>query len=277
VRENIRPRDARASWISGPACLALATMLSCRPAVEPPLVRIEATEYGYIVPRSLPEGLLHFRLVNRGQDIHEALIVRFSDSAGSAAAYVDSVRADVDFPAFAMDLGGAGLTGSGDSSEVWLTLSRGRYALVCWKGDHLRRGMAHDLEVVAAAPANVASPREDVVVTLADYAFRLSTSLTAGSHLIRVENRGQQPHEVDMFRLLPGHAVQDYIAWSEAGEIGQPPAEPIGGVGDLVPGRQLWFPIVFRPGRYFMICHVPDAQDGRPHYAHGMIYSFAIP
>ncbi|MEP7325142.1 MAG: hypothetical protein ABI836_04265 [Gemmatimonadota bacterium] len=62
-------------------------------------------DYGYDMPARFPAGLIHLRLVNRGPDIHEAMVIRFN-AAGSAAGYVDSVRADVDFPAFAEDMVG---------------------------------------------------------------------------------------------------------------------------------------------------------------------------
>ena len=30
----------------------------------------------------------------------------------------------------------------------------------------------------------------------------------------------------------------------------------------------------FTPGEYAMVCFVPDAGDGRPHTAHGMVREF---
>ena len=47
-----------------------------------------------------------------------------------------------DFPSNAENVGGAALTLPHDSSGVWLRLVPGHYAVRCWKGDHLSRGMA---------------------------------------------------------------------------------------------------------------------------------------
>lgn len=124
-----------------------------RDAPDAPLIRITSHDFGYDMPARIPAGLIHLRLINQGPDIHEAMVIHFND-AGSAAGYVDSVRADVDFPAFAEDLGGTGLTPPGDSNDAFLRLAPGRYAIVCWKGDHLRRGMARDF-VVGGTPPEV--------------------------------------------------------------------------------------------------------------------------
>lgn len=242
-------------------------------------MRIAAHDYGYDMPARMPAGLVHLRLVNQGPDIHEAMVIRFS-GAGSAAGYVDSVRANVDFPAFAEDMGGAGLAATGDSTEVYMQLAPGHYAIVCWKGDHLSRGMARDFVVEADSAGTGAdirrAPDADLTILMTEYGYQLSGPVSAGRHLIRVENRGSQPHEADLVRLAPGKTPSDYIAWLDAGEPGPPPAEVAGGVGDFIAGRTVWMAVTLTPGRYFIICQVPDAGDGKPHYDHGMIREFEV-
>jgi hypothetical protein len=80
--------------------LALVCLPGCRqPAMAVPDLRITSDEYGYHMPDSVPAGLVHITLRNAGRDIHEALLVQFTDTIGTAAAYADSVRAHVDFRA----------------------------------------------------------------------------------------------------------------------------------------------------------------------------------
>lgn len=264
---------------------ALVTGTGCRGAVgdastpDAPLFRVETRDHAFHAPGRAPAGLVRVRLVNRGAAWHEALIVRLEGEARRAATYVDSVRAGADFPGFATDLGGPGLTVPGDSTDLLVRLVPGRYALVCWFGDHVKLGMVHDFEVVPdpqGAPA-AAEPAADVVVTMSDYAFRLSRPVTAGRHVMRVENRGPQPHELDFFRLLPGRTARDYLAWSAGGRKGPPPGLPIGGTLDFLPGHRVWLPVAFEPGRHFAVCHVPDAKDGRPHHDRGMVLEFDVP
>jgi uncharacterized cupredoxin-like copper-binding protein len=263
--------------------ILVLAIAACRRQTEPdlPLMRIVSHDYGYEMPARMPAGLVHVRLVNQGPDIHEAMVIRFT-GAGSAAGYVDSVRADVDFPAFGEDMGGAGLAAPGDSTDVYLHLAPGRYAIVCWKGDHLSRGMARDFVVVAdsttagAGRGPAPDPHADLSIIMTEYSYQLSGPVSAGRHLIRVENRGAQPHEADLIRLGPGKTPHDYIAWLDGGEQGLPPAEVAGGVGDFVAGRTVWMDVTLPPGHYFIICQVPDAGDGKPHYDHGMIREFEV-
>jgi hypothetical protein len=119
-------------------------------------------------------------------------------------------------------------------------------------------------------------PHADLSIIMTEYSYQLSGPVSAGRHLIRVENRGAQPHEADLIRLGPGKTPHDYIAWLDGGEQGLPPAEVAGGVGDFVAGRTVV------DGRHpaarplFHYLPVPDAGDGKPHYDHGMIREFEV-
>ena len=70
--------------------------------------------------------------------------------------------------------------------------------------------------------------------------------------------------------------MQDYLAWLKGGEVGQPPVDPIGGLGDLAPGREIWLALALPPGRYFILCQVPASGYGRPHYEHDMVLEFTV-
>jgi hypothetical protein len=159
---------------------------------------------------------------------------------------------------------------------VWIELTPGHYAVVCWKGDHLRRGMAHDLEVTAATGAITKPPVASAEISLREYAFLPSTVLRAGRQVLRIRNEGKEPHEADIFRLTDSTSVDDYLTWLRGGEVGPPPVDPVGGLGDLAPGRELWLAIDLTPGRYFLLCQVPASGDRRPHYEHGMVLEFTV-
>ncbi|HVX31225.1 MAG TPA: hypothetical protein VHA53_12160 [Nitrolancea sp.] len=228
------------------------------------------------MPDSVSAGVVHITLRNAGRDVHEALLVRFTDSTGTAAAYADSVRAHVDFPSNARDVGGPGLTLPGESSGVWLRLAPGRYAIVCWKGDHLVRGMVHELRVVETGRPSADPPPATYQLTLQDFAFMLDRPFTAGRHVLHVRNAGRETHEADIFRATADAGLAEYIAWAEAGKHGLPPIAPVAGFGDLHPGEEAWVELPLTPGRYFIVCQVPAAADERPHYKHGMFTEFQI-
>ncbi|MGH7618411.1 MAG: sulfocyanin-like copper-binding protein [Gemmatimonadaceae bacterium] len=259
------------------ACLVAAGVSSCRErATAASELRITSTEYGYSMPDSVPAGLVHVILRNAGQDIHEAVLVKFTDATLTAAAYADSVRAHVDFPTNAEDVGGAALTMPGDSSGVWLPLSPGHYAVVCWKGDHLSRGMVHDLWVVPSNAVATVPPKATRQLTLSEFAFSFDTTLVAGTHMLHVRNAGTEPHEADIFRATPTVGLREYVAWLDAGERGMAPAAPVAAFGDLFPGKEAWVELHLTPGRYFILCRVPAKSDGKPHSKHGMSTEFVI-
>ena len=41
-------------------------------------------------------------------------------------------------------------------------------------------------------------------------------------------------------------------------------------------GERVHFTGEFEPGRYGLICFVPDAETGRPHFLHGMTTEFTV-
>ncbi len=265
------------------AASLLISATSCReaPTPEGPVVRLVSHEFSLEVPTSLPAGLVHLRLINEGQDIHEALITRMTSDAGTADRYVEQWKAGNSWPEFAADVGGTALTAPGDSSDVWMRLSPGRYAVICTKGDHVHRGMAADLVVRAQPGAQVdtSTPGADLELALLDYAYTFPGTVTAGAHRIHIVNRGTEPHEMDIYRLELGQTLDDLIRWTKGDEAGAPPLALAGGGGDLLPGGEEWIAVNLRPGRYVMLCTIPQGKrdDGTPHHALGMIRYFTVP
>jgi uncharacterized cupredoxin-like copper-binding protein len=44
----------------------------------------------------------------------------------------------------------------------------------------------------------------------------------------------------------------------------------------LEPGMSGYFTADFAPGNYALICFVPDAKDGKPHFTHGMMQQITV-
>src|SRR5712691_3280239 len=141
-------------------------------------------------------------------------------------------------------VGGSNAVTRGDTAIATQMLEPGSYLFVCWIPSldgvpHVMKGMMHPLVVTAgAAPAPAAAqPAADVTIRLTDYDFQLSQPLTAGKHVVRVENTGAQAHEIVIAALTPGKTLQDFIAWEEGGEKGPlPTGRWLGGVGTLDAG-----------------------------------------
>ena len=273
--------------------LALASMAcaaACgRPAPRaagPSLITILATEYAFGVPDTIPAGLTTFRLVNQGKELHHANLVRLGEGktvADFQAGLAATMKNHTPPPTWMGFAGGPNAVTLGDTGVTTQKLEPGSYVVVCWIPSldgvpHVIKGMLRPLLVTpgAAAPA-VAEPATDVTIKLTDYDFQLSHPLTAGKHVVRVENTGAQAHEIVIAALSAGKTLQDFIAWEAGGEKGPlPTGEWLGGVTTLDVGGHSQFAATFAPGSYLLLCFWPDAKDGKPHIMHGMAKQITV-
>jgi hypothetical protein len=272
----------RTLYVSGSLALGLAACARHTPSPGPRVVTIIATDYAFDALDTIPAGLTTFKMLNRGGEWHQAVVMGASaktwDEVRTAMMAPGPIAPWLSFPA------GPGVAVGGDSSNATARLEPGNYFIVCFLPSpdgvtHVMKGMVRRL-VVAPAPltasAPPAEPHADVVVTLSDYAFALSTPLTAGTHTIRVENAGPQLHELGIERLAPGATVADVRRWMTGGMKGTPPTRPVGGFVGPDVGKKGWFTVTLAPGKYLLGCYVPDAKDGQPHVAHGMVQEITV-
>lgn len=241
----------------------------------PHQMTINATEYKFEAPDQVPAGLMTVHLVDNGSELHHVAFVKLND--GKTMADVEQLfKNPGPMPSWAVDHGGVNAPhpGGGMATTTQM-LEPGNYALLCFIPDangvpHFAKGMVRPLTVVPDSGASAAAPAADITLTLNDYSFTTSKPITSGSHTIKVENNASQSHEVQLFRLAPGKKASDVTAWVEK-PIGPPPGEPIGGVPAIAHGETAYVSADFTPGDYALICFLPGAKDGKPHFTHGMI------
>lgn len=262
VTRHSRPRDA-------------APVPTAAPAVRS--VDVVASNYAFDAPDSLVAGPTTFRLANHGPELHHLVIVPLPDGKGLG----DLMReADGDhLPAWAAPIGGPNAVDPGSHGETTVELAPGRYAMVCVIPApdgmmHVKKGMGHEF-IVTPAAANSAFPVADLSMKLLDFDFTLSGPLSAGHHLLAVENGASQAHELVVFKLAPGKHMPDFLAWFQKPQ-GPPPASAVGGASPLAPGRRNVVALDLTPGTYGFICFLPDRGDGQPHFVHGMMKEVVI-
>jgi hypothetical protein len=245
-----------------------------------PVVRVVATDYRLTLPTSLHAGLTTFRLVNQGRELHQLYLARLAGEK-SAADLVKAMKAGGPPPSWATDVGGPnGVNPGGTAPDVTVRLTPGHYAALCIipSADgmpHVMKGMYADVAVMPGPQQASLPSSPDVTVTLQDYGYSTSAPLTAGYHRLLVRNDGKQSHELELARLAPGKSPADIPAWIETMK-GPPPANFLGGVSPLAPGQENELSLTLTPGHYVMLCFIPDAKDGKPHTAHGMIHDFVV-
>jgi len=250
------------------------------PRAVPATVTVTSKDYAFEAPASVPAGAITMRLVNHGKELHQAQLIKFEDGK-TVKDFREALKHPGPPPKWVKFMGGPNGVAPGQETSATAVLTPGNYAYVCFIPSpdgviHAAKGMIQPFEVTGALPASAELPAGDVTIKLVDYDFQPSPTLTSGRHTITVENVGIQPHELVLLKLAPGKKVEEFASWAETGMKGPPPAEPLGGVTMLENGGSGSFTADLSAGDYGLICFVPDAKDGKPHLAHGMMKTITV-
>lgn len=244
-------------------------------------VTIRAKDFSFTAPAEITGGTVTFHFFNDGPDIHHVQLIRLADGK-TVAELLQAMKAPGPLPAWATVSGGPNAVDPGHEITATIDVPPGDYALVCFVDTpdhvpHLFKGMAQPLKVLppAAGTSPAAAQPADLTITLSDFKFDLSDSITAGTKSIDVVVGPGQPHELVIFRLLPGKTMDDFMAWG-ASYKGPLPASVVGGTTAAAPGTPQRVTVDFTPGQYILICFVPDATDGKPHMVKGMVRTFTV-
>ncbi|MGD8361247.1 MAG: hypothetical protein PVJ04_07425 [Gemmatimonadota bacterium] len=250
-------------------------------------VVIRTRDYQFEAPAVVRSGPTHIELINEGPDFHHVWLVRLLDGKTVEDLKAFLAGGDAALPDWAVDEGGPNTPDRpGEETSVYMDLKPGNYAMMCVIPaavdglPHIAHGMIQGLEVVESASPDdpAAFPKPDMTMTLDDYSFGLSKLITPGEHTIRVVNDANQAHEVVVVKLAEGKTAQDFVQWvgTVPREKGNEPGEILGGVTGISKGEFNIFTMDFEPGRYALLCFVPDAGDGMPHFMHGMVQEFTV-
>jgi len=251
-------------------------------ASAPPEYTIVASDFSYEAPDTIPGGFVTLKLVNNGKTYHHVQLVRLLDGKTYADLMegLKHMQPGMAPPPWIEDIAGPNTPEPGGQSRLVRELVPGDYAILCFVDTpdhvpHVMKGMARQLTVIAPTGDPAPAPTADVTVQMSDYAWSVSTPLTAGRHVLRMENLAQQSHEMFVVKLDEGKTKDDFMKWGMTFD-GPPPGKAFGGISGQKPGDVSYLPIELIPGNYLMVCFLPDAKDGKPHLAHGMIQEFTI-
>lgn len=241
--------------------------------VAPNMVHVTAKEYAFQAPDTLPSGVTTFHLMNEGKEVHHVVLIKMSLADVQKANMAGPPPPDL------VVIGGPNAAPPGGTAEATVDLAPGLYTMVCFVPaadgkPHVTKGMARELTVTQGT-STAAMPVADITVKLSDYAFDITGPLTAGHHVIRVEDAGPQMHELVFVKLEPGKTVQQMAAWLEK-RAGPPPGALINGASPMTAGVANTTTVDLTAGDYGLICFVPDSKDGKPHIAHGMVKQITV-
>lgn len=278
---RLSPTRYIASVVTGAGmATVLLGMSGPRRTVTLPTVRIVAVDYGFELPAEVPSGAMRLQLVNQGRELHHAQLVRLTQ--GKTLADLAALRPDAPPPSWMVPVGGPGAVGPGDSSSVVQALPAGNYAVFCFipsasdHQQHMMKGMVAGFRVTERTGPQPQLPKADLTVRMLDFGYAPSAPITAGKRVIRVINDGPQLHEMVLALLQPGKTAADLLAWNPEVATEPPPARFVGGTVALAPSGESLVEADLAPGNYVLICYIPDAKDGKPHVAHGMVLPFTV-
>jgi hypothetical protein len=245
------------------------------------LVTVTAHDFALQMPDSIPAGLTTFRLLNDGKQSHHMEVVRLDSGKSGTEALSALIAAGRGVrPSWMHFVGGPNEMSPGSASNATLVLEPGGYLAFCEipgpdPKPHFTKGMVKAFTVTAPA-RDAALPPTDLTITMSEYSFSFSHAIASGHHVIAVKNSGSQPHMLVIHREAPGEGVREFLAWGEDPKGKPQPGKGWGGVTTIAPGATVVFEEDFPPGRYFLICFTPDARDGKPHFAHGMLKEIEV-
>lgn len=229
------PAKPAASTSSSPAASGQpAASLSAGPVVGNPF-SVQATEYSFSAPDSLPGGLTTIRLTDTGKEPHEVQLFRLN--SGVTTDQFQTALKNPN-PAEVLKLttadGGVAAVDPGGTAESVMDLLPGQYYLVCFLPDangipHLVHGMVKPLTVnqPAASASAVASPQAGATVTLKDFSFDMPATLPAGTTIVKVTNDGPQTHQMEVAKVAPGKTAQEVASFFANQPSGPPPSAAV--------------------------------------------------
>lgn len=266
-------------------------------APQIPEVALTARDYNFVIPDTVPGGLVRFHFVNEGQENHHAQFIKLNE--GVSRAQFDSVfgavmeavptEGEVAFMRLldiATMAGGPSVVAPGGSMDVTLELAAGEYVLACFVPSpdgvpHIAKGMRRWLTVTSPPAESPEPPVVAGVVDMADFAFATMPSIDSGRVTLEVTNSGQEPHEMTVVRL-EGVTLEQVLPMLAGPPPSEPPAGPppfrfMGGLQGIMPGARGWVTLDLPPGDYALVCFIPSpANGGQPHVALGMARPFTV-
>lgn len=238
------------------------------------IVEVIAADYAFGMPTEIPSGWVTFRMENLGQEVHNAVIQKYSDSltyqelAGMVSKALE--EGQVNLPPAEKPMGGPAMLSPGLTGETTIFLEPGVYGMFCFMvakdGEvHFSKGMARPF-IVNDEQSSAKEPEGTVDVVVSDRAIDIEDPIEAGDIVFDVHF--QTPQNVHLAKLSEGQSLEDLKEWMV--KIKNPsPYTFLGGAEEAETGLHSTFKANLEPGRYALATYY-FAQAG-------MAEEFVIP
>jgi hypothetical protein len=235
---------------------------------EIPQFSITSSAEALTAPETLPEGLVTVAFENTA----EAPFIGIFGRLNEGVTVEDLMTAMAENPmALVSQLtlkGGPGVM-PGQMVEMTYHLDAGDYVLL---NVGAQPPQIASISVADSEDVEYEEPVADVTVTLVDFAFGIPLTLPAGKHLWQIENAGEQWHEVVIAPVELDATLEDIQAMVAEGEQSDLQLFPL--VMPLNGGESAWLTVDLQPGRYVIVCSLPDIlqmEEMHTHFELGMV------
>ena len=249
-----------------------------------PIIKITATEYGYIMPDKLDiqSGFVDFAVVNNGSESHQAQVARLNPGVTNAQVFNELVTKKDEAAAYSLltFVGGPDTMAPGYGQETILNMTPGQYVLLCFVVGadgipHTSKGMVHFFAVSADHSA-ASIPAVDGQIVMNTMSYTLPEVMNHSQPLLlQVTNQGTEAHELNIVKIAAGKGTQDIASFFQS-PSGQPPFEELGGMAALMAGSTAWIKIHLEPGHYAVFSFIPDIKTGQSQLSLGMITTLTV-
>lgn len=240
------------------------------PTAEAQPVTVTLGDASIELPAEVPAGPTRFVATNRGTRARGLVLVELAE--GETPADLTAALAADPFDA----LGSARLVPGpqGVAPEASLAtvvdLEAGSYAAVATltgaQAFPPAEGMVRPFTVrPAAEPADGSALPTGPTISIDDDGIEAPEGFT-GNGLFRVENEGDVPHELVLYRVADDTTYVQAVEYltADTPPEGPPLAVARAGVGALSPGGEAGVELDLQNGIYVLACQLPDG-DGEPH------------
>jgi hypothetical protein len=252
-----------------------------------PAVTIDAADFKYTLPESMPAGWVDVTIANSGKVDHQIAFVKLDGTTFDEFEQRVFTTNLKDLPPETVFAGGPNNVAPGGEVTASVHLDEGTYGVACFipaedGKSHAEHGMIGEVTVTKTEESVETAPVADGgSLDMSEFVFTPSADFN-GQGTISMKNDGVQVHEVIIYKINEGKTmknVTDFLLASQSPTppTGPPPFTADGGVVGVGPQQVNYLKLDLAPGTYALLCFMPDpTKDNTPHALEGMIKEITI-
>lgn len=249
-------------------------------AEEPAAFAVTIAEEGntttITAPKSAKAGPVAIEVKNTGKKEHGVQLFRLDEGhgveEGLKAGNAWGEAGKVPLPEWLHLAGGTASAKPGESATATALLEPGSYVAV----DLESEGAPAFAEFDVTGEGGGELPSAAGTIAAKEYSFT-SSGLKAGRNTVLFDNTGAEAHHVVGVGIVDGATLDDVKKFL-ATEKGKPPIDESRSFGTAVidGGTKQVVDVDIAPGKYALLCFIPDRQGGPPHAAKGMVSELEV-